>query len=337
MDRKRWKVTLLQSLKIAVGSSMAIYAAELLGLQFASSAGSIALLTVVATKWDTFKLSLYRIVTFAFTIVLAYFSFSFFRIEWVEYGVFVFAIIMVCEAFGWKSAISVNAVIGTHFLSTRDFSAGFIMNELMLVLVGVAIAMVLNLFHDNGNRKRELVKNMRYTEKQLQGILASVAEYLSNKPLKMDVWKELKGLETELHGFINDAYAYQNNTFYSHPAYYIDYFEMRLNQCHLLHNLHNEMRKIRQMPKQAEPVAGYILYLSDYVVERNIPQEQIKRLEEIFETMRQEPLPLEREEFESRAILYHILMDLEEFLIYKKQFVEGLSDEQRRKYWDQEN
>ena len=51
--------------------------------------------------------------------------------------------------------------------------------------------------------------------------------------------------------------------------------------------------------------------------------------------MKREPLPLSREEFESRAMLYHILMDLEEFLIFKKRFVEGLSDEQRRRYWNQ--
>ena len=71
------------------------------------------------------------------------------------------------------------------------------------------------------------------------------------------------------------------------------------------------------------------------MVERNVPQAQIEKLEGIFEVMKREPLPLSREEFESRAMLYHILMDLEEFLIFKKRFVEGLSDEQRRRYWNQ--
>ena len=95
------------------------------------------------------------------------------------------------------------------------------------------------------------------------------------------------------------------------------------------------MKKIRNLPRQAKLIADYILYLVEYVVERNAPQKQIEKLEGIFETMRQEPLPVSREEFESRAILYHILMDLEEFLIFKRRFVESLSDEQRRRYWDQ--
>lgn len=335
MVRKRWKITLMQAAKIAVGSSVAIYVAELFGLQFASSAGSIALLTVVATKWDTVKLSVYRIVTFLFTILLAYFSFTVFRIEWVEYGVFIFALVMLCEAFGWKSAISVNAVIGTHFLTTRDFSADFIKNEFLLVVIGIVIALLLNMFHGNNSRRREIVKNMRYTEKQLQMIFGEVAEYLTNMQTQKNVWGDLKSLEADLQSFIDDAYSHNNNSFQSHPGYYVDYFEMRLNQCHILHNLHNEMKKIRNLPRQAKLIADYILYLVEYVVERNAPQEQIEKLEGIFEAMKQEPLPVSREEFESRAILYHILMDLEEFLIFKKRFVESLSDDQRKRYWDQ--
>ena len=94
MGQKRWKITGMHALKIAVGSSVAIYVAEILHLQFAASAGSIALLTLVSTKWDTVRLSLYRIVTFFLTIVLAYITFTVFRIEWVEYGAFIFALVM---------------------------------------------------------------------------------------------------------------------------------------------------------------------------------------------------------------------------------------------------
>lgn len=41
------------------------------------------------------------------------------------------------------------------------------------------------------------------------------------------------------------------------------------------------------------------------------------------------------DDFESRAKLYHILMDLEEFLIFNRRFVEGLDERQRRIYWEE--
>ena len=81
------------------------------------------------------------------------------------------------------------------------------------------------------------------------------------------------------------------------------------------------------IPAQAKVVVEYIRYLNQYVTELNDPIPQLKFLEEIFQRMKQEPLPVSREEFENRAVLYHILMDLEEFLIFKKRFVykEGLA------------
>ena len=109
---------------------------------------------------------------------------------------------------------------------------------------------------------------------------------------------------------------------------------MRLQQCIILHNLHYEVKKIRSMPAQAGVIADYMLYLKDYVVEKNIPEKQMERLMDIFRDMKKEPLPQSREEFESRAILYHILMDLEDFLICKRRFVESLDEKQKKIYWN---
>ncbi|MDO5338387.1 MAG: aromatic acid exporter family protein [Eubacteriales bacterium] len=334
VPKKQRKRLLIHALKIAVGSSAAIYIAKALNLQFETSAGSIALLTIVTTKWETLRLSLSRVITFLVTAVLAWIIFANLSSEWAAYGIYIFLLVVLSEALGWKPTISVNAVIGTHFLSVRDFGIEFILNEFLLVLIGISIAIILNLFTDNHSRKKSLIQNMRYTEGQLQMILRELGEYLLKMEMSRNVWDDLSGLEKKLHEFLQDAYEYQNNTFQSHPGYYIDYFEMRMQQCGILHNLHYEMKKIRNMPKQARIISDYMLYLLNYVIEKNSPQEQIEKLEQIFEDMKKEPMPVTREEFESRALLYHILMDLEEFLMFKKRFVNALDEKKLRLYWN---
>lgn len=336
MDKKEMKKLLIRTLKIAVGSSAAIYAADVLQLEYAASAGSIALLTLVTTKWETLKLSLFRVLTFLGTALLAWVAFTHFDSEWVTYGAFIFVLVFVSEMLGMKATISVNAVIGTHFLTKGDFGISFIKNEFLLVFLGVSIAIILNLFHDTHSQKRYLIRNMRWTEQQLQAILREMASYLFCREMGRNVWEDLRNLETKLHAFIRDAYEYQNNTFQSHPGYYIDYFEMRMKQCDVLHNLHYEMKKIRTMPRQAEIIAEYILYLTDYVTEMNVPKLQLEKLHQIFCDMEKETLPVTREEFESRAMLYHILMDLEEFLVYKKRFVNELDEHQLQRYWNRD-
>ena len=104
----------------------------------------------------------------------------------------------------------------------------------------------------------------------------------------------------------------------------------------MLQSLHWEIQKIRTMPSQAETIAEYITYMKKYVEEKNIPKKQIERLRQVEDAFHEAPLPVTREEFEGRAVLYHIMMDLEEFLLYKKRFIESLSDKQKKIYWETE-
>ena len=76
--------------------------------------------------------------------------------------------------------------------------------------------------------------------------------------------------------------------------------------------------------------------MTDYVVEVNSPDIQLDKLQELFEEFKNHPLPKDHEEFETRAVLYHILMYIEDFLLYKKRFVDNLNENQLRRYWKQD-
>lgn len=315
---------LILASKVAIGSSAAICIAELLNLEFATSAGIITLLTVMATKVDTFKLSLLRFITFTLSSLLSWLIFQWISSDMVSYGLFIFIVVVMCCEMGWKSTISVNAVVGTHFLTQRDFSAAFFLNELLLVTIGITIAIVLNLFQHNSLLKTRLKHSINYTEKQLQLILKELGKYLRLATMTRSVWDDIIALEKKIQEFLVLAYEYRDNSFRAHTDYYVNYFEMREKQCASLHNLHYEIKKIRSFPHQAKVVADYILYLEQYVTEMNDPTQQLERLARLFAEMREQALPQTREEFETRAMLYHILMDLEEFLTYKRRFLEAL-------------
>ena len=337
-ERAKFKLrkALLLSAKIAVGSSLAIYIAQLFNLQNAMSAGIITLLTLVTTKWETLKLSALRLFTYLFTIVVCYMTFMVVGSIWVEFGIFLFIVVLVGERMGWRSTLSVNAVIGTHFLVSQDFSMHFIFNELMLIVIGIVIAILLNLIHINDAHEQGIVKAMRHVEHQMKLILEEMAAYLAKKSAGNTVWDDIKKLEADLEEFMELAYEYQNNTFVSHPSYYIEYFEMRYKQCGALHNLHSEMKRMRTMPIQAHIVSDYIIEISKHVTEMNNPKALMDDLEHLVENLYEDELPKTKQEFRSQAELYHTLMDLEEFLMYKKRFIETINDTQFRIYWKSE-
>ena len=329
-DKKRWKRICQKSLKIAVGSGLAIVLAGLLDLKYEIFAGTITLLTILTTKWETIRLSLYRVVTFVFSVAVCWLVFSHLGGGWLEYGVFVLIMVFFCEAMGWGATISVNAVIGAHFFTEADFSWQFIVNELLLLLIGIAIAIGLSLYSNNRGTQKKVLRDMKYVEEHLQEILAHMAAYLRKEPLEQSVWADINELEAKVKNYIEDAYEYNNNSFSKHPEYYIDYFEMRLLQIDELHSLHYEMKKMQSMPVQAEIVAEFMDFVTESIGKMNALDMQLKRLYAILEHMKTEKLPESREEFESRAILYHVLMDLEDFLLIKKRFVDNLDE----KHWN---
>jgi len=321
MSLIRQKKILLLACKIALGSSFAIYTAELLDLEYSASAGIVALLTLITTRKGTLQLSVSRLVTFAVVALITSLTFLPIHSEWIAYGLFTFLVVWICETMQWRATISVNAVIGTHFLMARGFSPGFFLNEFLLVAIGIFYAFILNLFHNNRGQEEAFSKEIEKIEQAMKRVLEEIAKYLSNDPAAKNVWNDLRALRIMLTELLTDAREYEGNAYGEGSRYYIRYFEMRLDQCRMLHNLQSEMQKIKSMPSQAEIIVEYIRYMSVYVTELNEPTPQLQYLDTIFQRMKEEPLPVCREEFESRAVLYHILMDLEEFLLYKQEFV----------------
>ena len=330
---ERYRKSLLLAVKIGVGSSIAVFIARALHLEYAVSAGTVTLLTLMTSRWETMRLIAARIVTFATTVLVSWFFDTYIDSIWVSYGLALMIVAFLADALGWRATISVNAVVVAHFLTDENFSAAAIWNEFQLVLIGVAMAFLLNLFYGNSYHKKKIISDMRGTEKRLQIILRDLAAYLAGEEPDGSVWDEICRLKEDIDGYRQEADEYQSNTFQSNPEYYIDYFEMRWKQCSILRNLYQELEHVRSLPVQAGIISDYLFYLSDYMLELNVPTQQIDRLRGLLADVKAQEPPESEEEFENRAMLYHVLMDIDDFLAFKADFVSALSPSQREQYW----
>ena len=314
---------LKRALKITVASSAAIYIAMQLDLQFATSAGIIALLSVATTKVETVRLSIYRIISYMFTVVLSIIAFQMIDSIWLAYGLFILIIAFCTDYIGWSATLSVNAVIGTHYLSTLDFSMSFIVNELLLVIIGISMAIILNIFNSNKINQKRLNHNMDYTEEKLQSILIHLAKYLVGETKHEDVWEEVDELEREIEFFIEQACEYNNNTFNQESDYYEHYFEMRLIQLSIIHNISYDMNKMRSVPTNSKIISEFIIKISENVFSYDKLNYKIDEFKENYIDILLTQVPNSAAEFEEKARLYHIMMDLEELLLCKQHFIES--------------
>lgn len=326
------KKAVLLSLRIGLGSALAIFIADFFQLQSSVAAGTITLLTLLTTRIQTVRLIINRFLTFIGTILICLLVLHFVKNYLVAFGIILFFIVAMCEFANVQNTLSVNALIATHLAITHNFNWNMILNEFYLLIIGVMIAYILNMFQNYKDMEQDLAAKRAETEKIFQNLLNSLVIYIEEQPESSTIWKEMRTMESRMFSYVNDAKHYKENRYRDKKVFYVEYFQMREQQLSILYALHEKLRQIRTMPKQSRIIAQFIKELANSVTLKDDLNMHNIMLDEIFSYMKQQPLPLTREEFESRAILYHILYDLESYLKYQNDFIHSLNEDLKLEY-----
>lgn len=327
-NQRNW----IKILKIAIGSSLSFTIAQAIGLQYATSVPVITILSIQDTKKDTIFLAGRRIGSFAITILSAFFIYRLMGFQILAYTVFIFWMLVVTYFLKWNETLSVNALIGMHFLAEQNFSAAFIINETFVLLIGMIIALLLNLYMPDV--RREIRKDISKLEEELQTILYDMAEVLRGNPQIEKIEKSLPILESHIEKGLDRAFDNMKNSFNQHAQYYIMYMEMRKSQSSLLENMRNSIIQVTIYTEEAIEVADFLEHIAFSLHETNNVIALMEDFFNIKQRMKQKDLPKTREEFENRAILYHLLLDTQRFLLMKQEFVKNITEEQINIYWD---
>lgn len=305
--------------------------ADQLGLRYSASAGLITLLSIQDTKKETLRVVVRRLVSFVVALLLSAVCFKLFGYGVMAVGVFLLFFSAICIHFHMQEGISVNTVLMTHFLAEQSMSAGNIRNELLLLLVGAGIGVVFNLYIPG--KKKQIKYSQRQIEKQMKGILGCMSEILSGKESAYGMEANLDKLDLELDHGEKSAFEDVDNTLRSETRYYIHYMSMRKVQSLVLRRIYSDMGRLLELPPQAGAIADLIGHISASFHEYNNAVDMMEELETVKWGMRQQPLPVERYEFENRAVLFQILLELEQLVVMKKDFVSNLSENEIKKFW----
>ena len=352
MKLKQWKDKLnyIKVLKIAVGSSISIFITSLLGLKFSPAAGIITLLSIGDTKKDTLKVAYKRFFAFLFSLGIAYPVFQGIGYHEVAFGVFLLVFVGICYMFRLQDGISICAVLVTHFLTEGNMSFSLIINEFLLLLIGVAVGIILNLYMPSNTQM--IRQDMKEIEEDMKLIFSRISSFLSNNGEEVEGAKQsvpmqclnrkyddiiFRPMEDHIKAAMGRAYENVNNNLLSDTKYYIQYTEMRYSQFMKLKQIYANICFLTALPVQANIIADYMEEIVERFHEHNNAIALIEKLTEIRSEFKEEPMPVSREEFENRAILYNILYGLEEFLILKREFVLGLTKKQIETFWIKED
>ena len=193
------------------------------------------------------------------------------------------------------------------------------MNEAALFIIGSSIGVILNLYMPSS--KAMVIEFQREVETRSRRILKNIAHKINGEKILEE--ENINHLFRILKAAKKKAYENMNNTFIGATQYYIDYIDMRKSQAKILKKINSNIKLLTGVPDQGRKVSEFILKISETYDEHNNAKKLLKELNELKNSMRNEPLPLNRDEFENRAILFVVLSDLGRFLELKAEFLKN--------------
>lgn len=307
-----------RTLKTGLGASFAMIIAQGLGLKYALSAGIITILSIQNTKRKSFKVALERIESCILALGLSSFLFIFFGYNVITFGVFLLLFIPLSVQLKISEGIVVNSVLVTHLLTEKMVTMPLLLNEFVLMLIGVSIALILNLHMPS--IEEYIKKDQAFIEGHMKIIFLEMAKGLRNLSVSIDEDIYFKELEERLYSGRKKAYINLNNYFISDEGYYIEYMEMRIQQFETMKKMRKHFSRFFMTYEQTEIIANFTEEVGWSITEKNTAEDLLIDLNKLREGMKKMELPTTREEFENRAMLYQYLNDIEEFLEIKKDF-----------------
>ena len=319
------KINFLLLFKTGFGSAIAILLANRFNLLYSASAGIITLLTIQNTKKETIMIAFKRIVAFLVSVIILSIIFLRFGYTAIAFGGFIFIFVGICNIFGLEDGIAMNSVLATHFLIEKRVDFLLIKNEILLLMIGMSIGILLNLIMPKNMEK--IKKEQRIVEDGFRERLYCMSNMLKgDKDCLFTIENKSKidfpGINLLLDNLLIKAYQDAGNTLLTETKYQISYLEMRKLQIIVLKDIFENIEEINDILPQSIKISKYMEKLAEEFHELNNVESLLMELDELYAFFRKEKLPITRDEFENRAILFNILIDLEHFLKIKRSFIE---------------
>ncbi|NLL32905.1 MAG: aromatic acid exporter family protein [Enterococcus cecorum] len=310
----------LRTIKTVIASVLAILIATQLHLLYATAAGIIAILSVGNTKKTSLKSGLGRVLSLGLAIILSFICFTTLGFHPWAFGVFLLVFIPLSVRFNLADAIVVNSVLITHFLVEKSFSWQMILNETLLMTIGVGLALLLNLYMPDN--EKQLKEEIKAIEEDFRTIIFAMAAHLNlEKMAPLD--DDCLDLRAKLRAALNQAHIHQKNQWISEEDYYSEYFSMRLAQLRILRDMVNLLIEIDIDGLFVDELRKVLISTAENFAEENDGKLILWQIEAVYQNYRQKPLPQTREEFENRALLFQFLQSFRSFIEIKAIFYQN--------------
>lgn len=313
------KDLLYKATKIAMGVVLSIFIADIIGLKYSTTAGMICMISILDTRMQTYVVGVKRLITSVVAIIIATILFQVGGRDLILLGVFLMLFIPVLTISKLTEGMVVSTVLVSHIYNLEALNIDIMLNEMGLLLIGMAVAWGMNLHIPN---KEEEIRDIQLeAEELIKSILNNMTLQLLNQCSMEEQEDSFKRLDYILARGIDYAISFNNNFILKDNSYFIQYFQMRRQQYEILMHMQKNLEKTFITVEKAKPLSEFTEKLARELNECNTGEYLLVRADELKKHYQNTELPKTREEFENRAILYQYFNDLIYLIEIKSKFM----------------
>lgn len=304
--------------KMAICASISLAICDFIGIEYGTVAAVIAILSIQSTKKKALTISKNRFIACLVGLILSMLMYSILGQSAIVLCIFLIIFIPITSKLKIEEGMVAAVVLSNHILVANKINLNLMINEIMLMIIGIGTAFIANLIMPSLDK--EFNENKNYIENSLKIILKNMGESLLNYTVSINEEAQFYELEKIILLSEETASKIVSNKLFNNNFYYIDYVTMRKNQFYIIKKMRKHFEKFYMSFEQTKLIANYTIKISNDIKEKNdciILLEELEELRKLFKNM---DLPKTREEFENRAQLILFLNDLEDFLNLKRNF-----------------
>ncbi|SFF09174.1 Uncharacterized membrane protein YgaE, UPF0421/DUF939 family [Paenibacillus catalpae] len=302
----------IRIIKTALAAIIAIYTAVYLKLEPPLGAGILAILGVEVSRMKGLKSAVQRFVASSLGLFFASLVFTIFGFHIWVVALFILMTFPVLARFQLKDGIVTSAVIVFQLFAHGEVTVDVLGNEVLIMVVGLGWATIINFIYMP--KDQHLLESLKASVERLFGVIFTEMALTLRDP--SHIWNGSELLE--VHRIIDEgarrAVLNKENRLFGQEPYWSTYFEMRHLQLESVQAMLEELALVYEKLPQNEPLAEILELLSEEVkseVYRGITEKRLSDLKQLYRTME---LPRTRDEFELRAAILKMRMELERYL-----------------------
>ena len=303
---------------MAISATIALIIGNILGLQYATVGAVIAILSIQDTRKKALIISYKRIVACSIGILISVILYSVLGNGALIFGLFLIILIPITSRLKTQEGMVPAVVLSTHFLVANHITIALIFNEILLMIIGIGVAAIANIFMPSLEDKFKYDKE--WIEEHYRIIISKMSKSLITHTVDINEQKLINEVEKKLYESKETAYKIVNNNFFKSSSYYTDYINMRINQFDIIKRMRVHFQRFNIPVEQMNIMADFTLCVAENISEMNNCKSLLRDLDILRNEFKKMELPKTREEFESRAQLLQFLNDMEEFLLIKRNF-----------------